>query len=235
MDDRIDNMMVASEYSWRDILTTVLEGMDPWNIDIVELASRYSQKVDEMIDMNFRLPANVVLVSSVLLRIKADLLAPLEEKDPYALKDHMLFVFDSNYPIEAIITAGEDEDPYVLEPRPVRMLKRRVTAEELIEALQDVLRENEVRTSQRKNNGGGREEASDIFVENEISIVLLLEETYLKVMEKLLVKEEVLLSEIAKSTEELLSTFISLLHLVNDRKLCLRQEQLYGEVYINKI
>lgn len=237
MDEKIDSMMEAPHYSWRDILQTVLEGMDAWNVDIVELASRYGRKVDEMMDLNFRLPANVVLVSSVLLRMKADLLSPDEKRDPYDLRDHMLFVFDSNYPIDAILASGMEEDPYGIQAKPVRSLKRRVTADELIDALQSVLKENE-RKAERKYEAlevDVAEKEEDVLLKDEVSIVKLIEETYKSVLERLSGREEVVLSEFARTTEELITTFISLLHLVNDRKVALRQENLYGEVYINKI
>jgi len=224
-------MMYAGEYGWRDILNTVLEGMNPWDIDLTELASRYSQKVDDMIEMNFRLPANVVLVSSVLLRMKSDVLSPQLEPDPYDIKHHMLFLFDSNYPIEAI--AGLDADPYPIEAKPARLVKRRVTAEELIEALQSVMREKD-RSAQRVLDAKtGKFVPQDVVLEDHGNIVLLIEETYSKVMERLFGAPHVHFSDIAKSgAEEVISTFISLLHLVNDRRLQVSQEDLYGEIYI---
>ncbi len=56
---------------WRDILYEIISTMDSWDIDITLLASRYSTRVSEMEEMNFRIPANVVIVSAVLLRMKA--------------------------------------------------------------------------------------------------------------------------------------------------------------------
>lgn len=235
MDERIDSMMQAQDYSWRDILNQVLKGMNPWDVDIIELASRYSSKVDEMMEMNFRLPANVVLVSSVLLRMKADLLTPPKEKDPYAIRDHMLFVFESNFPVEALLDLPEGE-LYPIEMKPARMMKRRVSAEELIDALQSVLREKE-RAPKKKKSAMQAMESSDpeVIVKNKVSIILLIEETYQKIAGLLSSKEEVVLSELAKTKDELISTFISLLHLVNDRKISLRQENLYDEIYIHTV
>ena len=63
---------------WRDILYEIINTLDPWDIDLSELATRYSQKVKEMQEMNFKIPANVILVSSVLLRMKADILAAVD-------------------------------------------------------------------------------------------------------------------------------------------------------------
>lgn len=231
--EQLDDLMESEEASWRDILMSILSGMDPWDVDVVELATRYSQKVDEMREMNFRVPANVVLVCSVLLRMKADIITP--RQDEYMDYSTSLdFIFNSNYPIGALV--GGDTEPYPIAVKPARVLTRRVTADELISAIQDALSEKSRRAERAAQRASMRlaasQEPTEIVLEPEVNILEFMEDTYKKVMDILKGKEVALFSEMAKTRDEMLHTFLSLLHLSNSQRLSLSQEQLFGEIYI---
>jgi segregation and condensation protein A len=236
MDD-LDQLMGSEDATWRDILYSVLKGMDPWNVDLVGLATGYSQKVDEMREMNFRIPANVVLVCSVLLRMKADILTP--KKDEYAdFSASLHFIFDSDYPISALLSSGEAE-PYPISIKPARALTRRVTADELITAIQDALAEKTkhiekaaLRASQRLQDSDA---PTELVLEPEVNILEFIEKTYARILEILCGREVALFSDIAKTKDEVLHTFLSLLHLSNSQRVTLSQEQLFGEIYIRGV
>ena len=230
MEDNLDELMGSEDAAWRDILYGVLKGMNPWNVDLVELATRYSRKVDEMREMNFRVPANVVLVCSVLLRMKADILTPRQDEYvDYATS--LNFIFNSDYPINAIL--GGDVEPYPISVKPARVLTRRVSAGELIEAIQDALRERtkSIERMTLKASKGG-ETISDLVLEPDINIMEFIEQTYQRVMDILSGREFVLFSEMAKTRDDILHTFMSLLHLSNSQRVVLTQEKLFGEIYI---
>jgi segregation and condensation protein A len=230
--DKLDALVECEDLTWRDILHEVLRGLDPWDINLVEVATRYSRRVDEMREMNFRIPANVILVCSVLLRMKADILTPKQEEQ-VNFAESFDFIFNSSYPTAALFSG--DADPYPIAVKPTRVLSRRVTAEELIEAIQSALTErtkNKARLVEVKDNGG---RVREIVIEQETSMLVLIEQTYRKIMEILAGREEALFSEIARTRDEIMSTFLSLLHLSNDMKIALKQEQLFGEIYIRPI
>lgn len=234
MDDNIDELMGSEDVAWRDILYSVLKGMDPWDVNLVELASRYSQKVDEMKLMNFRIPANVVLVCSVLLRMKADILTPRkEEYADYATS--LNFIFNSDYPISALL-GGQDNEPYPIAVKPARVLTRRVTATELIEAIQDALAE---RTKTLEKAAIRAQEKDDriteLVLEPEINILEIIESTYNRVINALANRDCVPFSEMAKTKDEILFIFMSLLHLSNSQRVVLTQERLFGEIFIKPI
>jgi segregation and condensation protein A len=231
--DNTDDIMGSEDATWRDILFSVLKGMNPWDIDLVELATRYSQKVDEMREMNFRIPANVVLVCAVLLRMKADILTPKKEEytDFAASLD---FIFNSDYPIAAIL--GGDTEPYPISIKPARTLTRRVTADELIMAIQDALVDKSkmleraaIRASQKLQES---DNPTELVLEPEINILEVIEQTYRKVMDIISGRESVTFSDLAKTKDEVLQVFISLLHLSNSQRVTLTQERLFGEIYI---
>ncbi|MCX6694861.1 MAG: segregation/condensation protein A [Candidatus Altiarchaeota archaeon] len=226
--ENFDVLVQQEDLTWRDILYEVLEGMNLWDIDLIELATRYSQKVDEMKEMNFRIPANVILVCSVLLRMKADILTPRNDEANFS--DAFNFIFNSDYPISALVPG--DVEPYPISIKPARVMTRRVTAEELIAAIQGALSERVKKQSTLMAagvNGNGRKE---IVIEPEVNIMALIEDTYRRVMEILAKKEVALFSELTRTNDDIRFTFLSLLHLWNDEKVTLSQERLFGEIYI---
>ena len=127
--DKIEALIEDTELSWKDILYEVISGLDPWDINLAELATRYAKRVREMREMNFRIPANVVLVSSVLLRMKADILNP-HDPEPYTeLAESFKYMFGEAIPEFPSLIGSVDFD---LELRPNRVPRRRITAVELI-------------------------------------------------------------------------------------------------------
>lgn len=222
----IDTLLEAEDLTWRDILYEVIKSMDPWDIDLTKLATRYSEKVRTMREMNFRIPANVVLVSSVLLRMKADILHPTRSESYIELADSFNMLFGEEIPP----ISDSDVDDYTMVIKPSRMPKRRVTASELIEAIQKVLEEKGTKKTLLLQKKAGKE--TTIVVEHSIDITTLIEETYSRIVEILTNQEVVLFSDLAKTRDEIISTFMSVLHLWNSDRVHLSQERIFEEIYI---
>ena len=55
--------------------------LDPWNIDIVQLADQYFAKTVELHINNLHVTSRVILFACILLRLKSDI---LEGLDPFA-------------------------------------------------------------------------------------------------------------------------------------------------------
>jgi segregation and condensation protein A len=226
---KIDVLIETPELTWRDILYEVIKGMDPWDINISELASRYAGKVEEMQEMNFRIPANVVLVSSVLLRMKSDILRPTET-DPF-LENKDAFSFLFNQDLSALAARDKTPAEYAIEAiaKPNRLMTRRVTAEELISAIQKALEERSQRKFRLESEGGRRV----LVVATDWDITQIIDEVYGRIMEVLKERDCALFSELAASREDRIRVFTSILHLSNRQKLCLRQERIFEEIYIH--
>jgi segregation and condensation protein A len=233
----LDEMIERS--FWKDILYEIINTLDPWDIDLSELATRYSERVEKMKEMNFRVPANVIIVSSVLLRMKADIMASVEVNPlefAQELDEGLIFSeFDVDaYSQVSLVEVEEREDnggalPISIKPR--RVPKRRVTAAELITAIQEVLEDRVIKQKLEKE-GNGRK-AIEIILSRDITE--LIEETYRKVVSILSgrKKEVVLFSEIVPKREEIVPTFLSLLHLSNDHRVSLKQKRIYDEIFIS--
>ena len=224
-ESRFDELDKLAELSWKDMLYEIISTLDPWDVDIIELASRYSKKVDEMQEMDFHVPANVMLVSSILLRMKADVLhfSDLEEGEfdyeDYDYADAGLNEFNENLDADL-------EIPIVIKPR--RLPKRKITAIELMEAIQEVMKEKvkEIRKVKLK--------FENMVIPLEPDIKKLIEEIYGKILKILKKKGTVTFSEITKEREdEMLRIFLSVLHLSNKQKVKLKQEKMFGEIFIS--
>lgn len=213
-----------AELSWKDMLYEIISTLDPWDINIIELAARYSKKVDEMQKMEFHIPANVMLVSSILLRMKADVLhfSDLEEEEygeDYADYDEPEFT-EFNENLDADL-----EIPIVLKPK--RFPKRKVTAIELISAIQEVM--NEKKKAVRKK----KVKFERLVIPLEPDIKKLIGEIYNKILKILKKNETVTFSEVARGRDDMLRVFLSILHLSNKQKLKLKQEKMFGEILIS--
>jgi segregation and condensation protein A len=234
----IDTMIEKS--FWKDILYEIISTLDPWNIDISELATRYSERVERMKEMNFRIPANVIIVSSVLLRMKADIMASIEVNPLEFRPDFEEGMDFGEFDIAAYSRIepdenGENGDAIPVEGMPIavkpkRVPKRRVTAMELISAIQEVLEDRVVRERLRKEGNGKR--VLEIVLSKDIKE--LIEETYRKVVDILSKKKNdfALFSEIVPTKKEIVPTFLSLLHLSNDQRVSLKQDRMYEEIFI---
>jgi segregation and condensation protein A len=58
--------------SWEGVLNRLTEDMDPWDIDLAELAHRFREYLSALRDLRFEIPGRMVVACSVLLRLKSD-------------------------------------------------------------------------------------------------------------------------------------------------------------------
>jgi len=206
--------------TWREMLLDLVASkkLDPWNIDIVEVASGYIDKIKKMEMLDLRIPANLILAAAILIRFKSDALRFEEE---------------AQMPVEETYVA-EGEEPEVI---PVLELKTRippkrmVTLDELLLAMEKVFEEQKKR----------EEKAQKIEIPSVINIQLpemnieqRMAEVYGLVLERKdsegLATFSSLLDE--RTPLEIIATLLPVLHLVQDRKLSIFQEQFLGEIFI---
>src|SRR3989338_4866364 len=83
---RVDLVQLIDQPAWKTILIDLVKSnqMDPWNIDIADLAQKYLAKVQGLSGNDLRLPANAILCSALLLKFKSRVLklSSIEELDP---------------------------------------------------------------------------------------------------------------------------------------------------------
>ena len=187
------------------------EKMDPWDLDLVEIADAYLRKIREMQELDLRIPANVILASALLLRFKADALT-LEEEPAE----------------EAIVEELQTEELPDLVFRLNRPRSRKLTMEELMQSMEEVMRQ-------------GRKP----ILRNASPVVMVIdlpkEDLHHKiasVYEKaMLIKDSegvLKFSDLleGKTPEHFVRKLLPVLHLVQEQRMHAWQDDFYGEIFI---
>ncbi len=73
--------VIEDEHPFALIVPLIREGkLDPWNVDIVQLANLYMEEIRKREILDLRVPARAILAASFLLRKKVEVLFPKPEK-----------------------------------------------------------------------------------------------------------------------------------------------------------
>jgi len=138
---------IIDKPTWKTILMDIVksENMDPWNIDVGLLAKKYVEKINSMKKLNFRIPANAVLAAAIIVRFKSDV---------WDLTPQSLFEEELEEQTEWEYVIDGKRVPELTPSR--RITKRKVTIEELIKAVEDVMEKERKRAMKRahKTYGG---------------------------------------------------------------------------------
>ena len=220
-------MDLARQPEWKQLLFDVVkkEGLNPWDIDLNVLTDKFMAKLSELKTFDFRIPANAILASSILLRFKSDnwRITPLH--------------VDSLEPM--FIPDGIIQPPVFPELQPVfRETHRKVTLNELIDAIEDVMVKEKVKASKSKKvKPEVPRELIELVSSQDVDFEKKLFSVYDKV--KLNVDSTGLttLSQLVpgKDINVFLNVFVPVLHLANKGFLKLWQEEVFGEIFIQVI
>ncbi|MBI5177602.1 segregation/condensation protein A [Candidatus Micrarchaeota archaeon] len=125
----MDLLTVVVKPTWKEFLIDLVSSnqMDPWDVDITAVADAYLVKVRQLQALDLRLPANVILACALLLRFKAESLS-FEQEEP-----------EEYYEEPALI---QEEVPELVF-RANRPRRRRITLQELLAAVEQVMKQGE--------------------------------------------------------------------------------------------
>ncbi|MBI4214990.1 segregation/condensation protein A [archaeon] len=218
-----DVIRIASFPDWKEVILAVVrrEGMDPWNVDVSLVAQQYLEEVKKMRLLNLRLSANVILAASVLLRLKAEswILRPPEPAEYYWIPDAVII------------------EPAFPQLTPMlRTTQRKITLDELIVAVGDIMKITARREARRERL---RVEVPPALLNIIITNKEDFERLQNSVMERIKKLADrnglVLFSNLVeqKTREEVIRYFIPALHLSTQKKIMLWQEQVFGEIFIS--
>ncbi len=237
---------------WKSILLDLVkkERMDPWNIDLVDLTHKYLDRVRKMQENNLYVPANALLACAILLNMKADVLRQyyreLEEENSVEQEPMEEVPFDGFLMAETFVDAPAPEDENTQEPiapedilPPTRITTRRVSLEELLVAMERVMRAKK-RLPRKKAEPIIDYEAplEELFEEMDRDAVdQYIEDTYARVLETLDSEGLTTLSNIVDRKEPLdvIRKLLSLLYLTNQGKINIWQERPFDEVFITVV
>jgi segregation and condensation protein A len=219
---------VIQSESWEDVIYNIvsIEGLDPWDIDIVKLADSFLKYIESIKMLDFRIPAKIVFVAAVLLKLKTDSLFPQEKEEEIAL---------SQINEDELKIFREKLEQIKLSPPLERMPARAVTLDELIEALRKAMRVKERKEYRR--HALGKKVANNIDVSEEDiekRIERLLKE--IEDLSKMLNKEKIEFSRLVDKweREEIVKHFLPLLYLANRGDVVAEQEEFFKEIWVSK-
>jgi len=237
-DDRINqnqffDLITGEDLNWQTIIYDLIktEQLDPWDIDIKLLAERYIKIIQQLEEGNFFVSSKVLLACSLLLRLKSEILINSYIQDLnsalYGRKD------EKRYELERI-EIEEGELP-TLVPRTPMARHRKVTLEELMAALNNAINtenrriKREIKGQQAKKSmlsvlPRGVQIPLKVRVKNIFGII----QGHIK-----LTNNHMNFSHLAPTKEEMLASFVPILHLSNNEKIYLKQQSHFGEIHIS--
>jgi segregation and condensation protein A len=226
--EQIHGLLFGEKLSWQAIIYDLIntEQLNPWDVDISLLSEKYLLKVQELEEANFFVSSKVLFAASLLLRIKSEILLYQDLKD----LDDVLYGRgkDKKYVQERI--EFDDEIPDLI-PRSPLPRGRKVTLQELMIALGKAIK-TETRRIKRVVIDKQRRDDTMLFLPyKKIDISQQIKTVYLKLKEIFKSREE----RVGMSSfcgEEKIEYFIPLLHLDNQHKIILEQDEHFGEIWV---
>lgn len=231
MDEKQIMELITSEFSWEQIIYKIIawEGLDPWDLNISALCISFSNYIKKFDQLDFRIPAKYVIIAAILLRMKSDHLKFLDLEDESEQFDS--FETEIEGSVEGVSTPNRLLiNPITVPPK--RMVRRKVTIEELVSSLRKALATCDRRDDRKAVRAGKinirHEDISEKIANlyNKINSIL-----------KIIRKEEVEFTKVVDKWDKhtVVGTFVPLMHLDHEKKVACRQNDFFEEIYIKKM
>src|SRR3989344_356509 len=225
MQDRIFHMLMQeNEITWQSIIYDLVrtEEMNPWDIDISILSSKYLEIIRNLKKMNFAISGKVILASAILLKLKSK---KLIEEDLARFNE---IINPSNEDINLLEDDEEfyEENRLLLIPKTPQPRRRRISVEDLVSALERALNVN-TRRSIRDFMDYSPAKTVEI-PKKKIDINQLIKDIYGRLVNFFSIgNKRLTFKEFVNSDrkEDIIMTFLPLLHLDNERRINLEQEK----------
>jgi segregation and condensation protein A len=217
--------LIIEKENWEEVIYQIvsLENLNPWDINLIKLAESFLKYITKIEELDFRIPAKIVFVAAILLRLKADYLSIFEEEE----------TIEEMAQKQPFVDIGIDPSLIKLGLPMKRIPKRQITLDELMIALNKALKVKEKRVERRmvwEQRLEAQITAEDITVRIE-RMMGEIEELMKKMKE-----EKVTFSQVVKKwkRDEIVTRFIPLLHLEQAQKIETHQEDFFKEIWISR-
>jgi segregation and condensation protein A len=230
--EQIHDLLFNRELGWQEIIYDLIntEQLDAWDIDIIVLADKYLEKIKEM-ETDFFISSKVLLAASLFLRIKSEILLNKYIKSI----DEILFGKKEEKKTVLERIELDEEIPELILRSPIPRFKK-VTLKELIESLNRAITTENRRIKKEIINKNALRQSSFSLPKRKFSVKNKIKEIYDKLfvhLEDEEKKKKVSFSElIGENKEEKIISFLPLLHLENQKKIWLEQEEHFDEIHI---
>lgn len=216
----LDLQEFVQNATWRELLIELVSSnkLDPWDVDIQKVVDEYLGVVKKMKVLDLRVPANMVLAASILLRLKSDSLS--------------IFSMQEEQPIEEQVAPQRIRpDVEALVPRARMQPKRKVTLQELLSALDQAMK---MEVERRVEHEHATTPISIMVEKDDIEEKM---KRLLHEIRKLVDRERMTtFGRVAALFEEsgsiLVDLFVPMLFLAHSGKIGVLQESFFGEIII---
>ena len=231
--EQIHDLLFNREIGWQEIIYDLIntEQLDTWDLNIMVLTDKYLEKIRKIEETDFFVSSKVLLAASLLLRIKSEILL-----NKYIQSiDEILFGKQEKkkYSLEKIEL--EEEIPELILRSPIPRFKK-VTLKELIESLNKAITTENRRIKKEIINRNAFRETSFSIPKRKFNVKNKIQEIYRDLFnhfEKNKKNKKISFTEfIEKNKEERIISFLPLLHIENQKKIWLEQENHFEEIHI---
>lgn len=231
--NQIHDLLFSRKIGWQEMIYDLIntEQLDPWDINITVLTDKYLEQISKVEESDFFVSSKVLLAASLLLRIKSEILLNRYVKSI----DDILFgkKEEKRYNLERIEL---DEDIPQLVPRSPMPRFRKVTLNELMEALNKAISTENRRIKKEIVNRNAIRETELSLPKRKFSIKDKIKGIYTKLVIHFNTNKEhkkITFTElIGKDKEERIISFSPLLHLENQKKVWMEQPEHFEEIDI---
>lgn len=225
----------GDEVTWQSILFDLVKNqqMDPWDIDLTQLAHQFLDVVTRMKGTDFRINGKIVLATAMLLKLKT---SALLDHDINAL-DTLLAQQDDQDMLDPLEEGPGGRQRIIIEggipkifPRTPQPRQRQVSIYDLVEALEQAL---EVNTRRQRRILFSFPEVR--IPERKIDLHSAMDGIYERITSHYGSHQERLTFQAlveGLDKQAMIYTFIPLLHLTTARKTDLEQPEHFGTIYI---
>ncbi len=223
-DDLVD---LIERPAWKTILIELVktERMDPWAIDVAQLAEKYLAKINSLGGNDLRLPANAILASAILLKFKSNVLrlSDIEDEDDFEQKKAQMSP-EERAEFEALLP----------ELKNIRKIKEgKVSLDELVASIEKMLQSSK----KMKGRSLPRSERTQFKIPlSDFDIDKAMDKVYKNIQKHADSQGLLLFSRLVKeqdTNEAIVRTFIPCLFLTNKGRINMWQDEFFGEIFLS--
>jgi len=230
--NQFNSFVFNEEMSWQEIIYDLInsEQLDPWDIDLSVLSGKYLETIRGLEEANFMLSSKVLLISSLMLRIKAELLLNHYIKD----LDDILFNKEKEEKQMKLPEAFDEEIPELLPRTPLPRYKK-ISLKELVSALSKAVATEDRRIIKKRFAKEIYEKTLYFLPRKSINIQQHIKNIHGKVKDLFKKHDKIKFSEFSgPKKQDKVDHFIPLLHLDNQNHIWLQQNKHLEEIWLHK-
>jgi segregation and condensation protein A len=231
--EQVHKILFNNEIGWQEIIYDLIntEQLNPWDINITILTEKYLEKITSMEEADFFISSKVLLAASFLLRIKSEILL---NKYIQSIDD---ILFGKKEKEKTVLERIELDEviPELIPKSPIPRFKK-VTLNELMDSLNRAIGTENRRISKEILNKNALRETSFSIPKRRFSIKNKIREIYEDLFthfEKNNDQKKISFTKfVGNNKTERIIAFSPLLHLENQKKVWLEQENHFDEIHI---